>query len=210
MMRCLPDKKIYAEKLENNLCRAKQKIIEYVLCNDFEFFFTGTLDPKKYNRFDYDKFLKDVSKFFNNYKNRHSKDFIFLIVPELHKNGAIHIHGFLAGINPDDIITNQNGFLEWVSYSSKFGFMSFSPIRNKEHTAYYCTKYITKDIEKLIGKNKQLFRCSKGLRTADCMRISNVDPNCLDWDYQNDYSSIKTSHDLEDLLSQITLLGESI
>lgn len=193
-------------KLDNNLSRARTSMIEYALCNPFEYFFTGTIDSKKYNRYEYRKYIKDLSKFFNNYKNRHSKDFIYLIVPELHKDGAIHIHGFLGGLNPKDIITNKNGYLEWTSYSQKFGFMSFSPLRDKERTAYYCTKYITKDIEKIVGRNQQIFRCSKGLKKAEITKLCNVDSHSIDWDYIGEYASVKTSHDLEEILSQITLL----
>lgn len=206
-MRCLLRKKnVNAFKLDNNLSRAKSKIVEYALCNPFDYFFTGTLDPNKYNRYDFDKYMKDFSKFCNNYKNRHSNDFIYLFVPELHKDGAIHTHGFLGGLNPNDIFINEHGHLEWKSYSEKFGFMSFDPIRNREASAFYCTKYITKDIEKIVGKNKQLFRCSKGLECASTDRITNVSPNCLPWDYENDYVSVMSSHSADEILSQITLL----
>lgn len=197
-------------KLRCNLSRAKQSIIEYTLCNEFEYFFTGTIDPKKYDRYDFEKYMKDLSKFFNNYKNRHSKEFIYLIVPELHKDGALHVHGFLGGLNRNDLFTNKNGYLEWSSYSSKFGYMSLNSIRNKEHSAYYCTKYITKDIEKIVGKHRQLFRCSKGLKKAESVRINNVDPSSMNFDYVGKYASILTTDDVDEILSQITLLGDDI
>jgi len=32
------------EKLENNIIRAKSRVLEYALCNDFEYFVTGFLN----------------------------------------------------------------------------------------------------------------------------------------------------------------------
>lgn len=37
-------------KIEKNIYRAKKIIFEYAFCNPWDWFFTGTLDPKKYDR----------------------------------------------------------------------------------------------------------------------------------------------------------------
>ena len=50
------------KKLDNSLSRSRQKIQEYILCNDFDFFCTFTLDQTKYDRYNLDKFIKDFSQ----------------------------------------------------------------------------------------------------------------------------------------------------
>ena len=47
------------EKLENNIIRAKSKVLEYALCNDFEYFVTLTLDSKKMNRDNINEYIKN-------------------------------------------------------------------------------------------------------------------------------------------------------
>ena len=87
------------EKLSENISRTKQKIFELAFCNPWQFFFTGTLDDKKYNRTDLEKFHKDFSKWIQNYNRLHDCNIKFLVVPELHKDGkSWHLHGFLMGL----------------------------------------------------------------------------------------------------------------
>lgn len=47
-------------KLDNNLSRARSMVLQYALCNLWEWFFTGTLDKRKYDRFNLDKYMIDL------------------------------------------------------------------------------------------------------------------------------------------------------
>lgn len=97
-------------KLLKNISRAKQKIFELAFCNNWEYFFTGTLDSKKYNRSDLEKFHKDFSLFIRNYNRNHNCNIKFLVVPELHSDKkSWHLHGFLKGIPPEDLFQFQIG-----------------------------------------------------------------------------------------------------
>ncbi len=40
----------YEEKLANSISRSRQKVFEYAYCNDWDWFVTMTLDPKKYEQ----------------------------------------------------------------------------------------------------------------------------------------------------------------
>lgn len=62
------------------------------------FFLTFTLDPEKYNRDDLKKFQKDVSQFIRNYNRLHGLSIKYLLIPEEHKKGGWHMHGFLMGL----------------------------------------------------------------------------------------------------------------
>lgn len=97
-------------KLRENISRAKQKIFELAFCNEWQYFFTGTLDSKKYNRSDLEKFHKDFTLFVRNYNRNHNCNIKFLVVPELHSDKkSWHLHGFLQGINSEDLKQFQIG-----------------------------------------------------------------------------------------------------
>jgi len=48
------------EKLDESIIRAKNKIFELAFCNPWQYFFTGTLNPKLYDRTDLKKYHKDL------------------------------------------------------------------------------------------------------------------------------------------------------
>ena len=56
------------EKLENNISRAKGKVLEYALCNNFEYFVTLTLDAKKIDRSDVNNYIKKLGQYIRNIK----------------------------------------------------------------------------------------------------------------------------------------------
>ena len=71
--------------------RAKAAVRDIARCNRFDFFFTWTLDAAKISRYDPEEVLKKVMTFLKNASYR--KGFRYVLVPELHKDGAIHFHG---------------------------------------------------------------------------------------------------------------------
>ena len=75
----------------DNLKRAKDKIFEISSANKWEYMITLTLDKEKIDRYDKAQVLKLVSKWLDNKVQR--RGLKYLIVPELHEDGAIHFHG---------------------------------------------------------------------------------------------------------------------
>ena len=73
------------ERIE--VSRIKSKIKEYALCNDFQYFFTQTLN-NNYNRYDLNEFKLLIQKKFKAYKRKNS-DFKYLIIYEKHKDGHL-------------------------------------------------------------------------------------------------------------------------
>lgn len=143
-----------------SMLRAKAAIRDIALCNRFDYFFTGTLSPEKVDRYDHKAIYNKVSNFLRN--SVHRKGFQYLIVPELHKDGAIHFHGLcnignmtiVRAHNPKGVplSTNRNqpiyNLEDW-----RLGWSTCIPIdENYEKTCNYITKYITKDSEKIFGK----------------------------------------------------------
>lgn len=189
-------------KLDNNIIRARSKVFEYALCNDFEYFVTLTLDKKKMDRYSLDDFIKKFGQFIRNYRKKYGVNIQYLLIPEKHKDGAWHMHGLIKGIPEAHLTLNNNGYKDWEAYSSRFGYISIDEIKNKEAISRYITKYISKSFYGggVTEKNKKMYYASRGLKKARRIKegiyyASNND----DFDYENKYIKIKTVKSLEEI-----------
>ncbi|MBQ9135839.1 MAG: hypothetical protein IJX66_07095 [Lachnospiraceae bacterium] len=186
---------VNTEKLMNNLSRAKQTVKEYALCNPWDWWCTFTLDPKKYDRYNLDTWQKDFSKFLNNY-NRCPEEYRvkYLLVPEQHKDGAWHMHGFIKGIRPQDLYINKNDYLTWKQYEKKFGYISMDKVKDQDRASSYILKYMTKDTDKNVTElNRHMYYCSKGLERATELYRGKADYfGVWDWEHPDGYVKIKT------------------
>lgn len=183
------------QKLENNISRAKSKIREYALCNEWMYFATFTIDKKKYDRYNLKAYIKDFAEFLHNFNRRRPSDekVYYLFIPELHKDGACHIHALLQGLQDKDLYTNKYGYLGWIPYEKKFGFLSLSPIKDPDKIANYITKYITKDMAKdMIDLGYHLYYHSLGLQQADLLYKGKGNLRDNDWDYVHPEGYCKT------------------
>lgn len=80
-------------KRSDSLKRAKDKVFEIVSCNDWDYMVTFTLDKSKIDRYNPEEVQKRFSSWLYNCAKR--KGLIALVIPELHKDGAIHFHGLI-------------------------------------------------------------------------------------------------------------------
>ncbi|MGB9763686.1 MAG: rolling circle replication-associated protein [Minisyncoccia bacterium] len=182
-------------KLDNNLIRSKSKVFELAVCNDFEYFITCTINKEKYNRYDLKTYYKDFTQFLRDYNKKYKTKIQYLFIPERHKNGAWHIHGLIKGICPEHLIINEHGYLDWIYYRDRFGFISLSKVKDIERVSKYITKYITKRIDDTINDlNLHIYYASKGLKTAKEIKrgtlLSDSIPD-FKYDFENDYVKIK-------------------
>lgn len=172
-------------KLSNNRSRALTKCREIALSNDWQYFITLTLDPKKYDRFDLPKFHHDLSLFFkriNRYRNQPIK---YLLVPEKHKNGAWHLHGLVNGLSDLDISKNSNGFFQFDAYSSQFGYNSLSVINSNVAVSLYVSKHISKQIQNGVTQiGSHLYYCSRGLKRGEIVALYNAASMPLNFKFQ--------------------------
>lgn len=141
--------------------RARAAVRDIALCNHFDCFFTWTLDPELIDRFNREIVAKKSQTFLRN--AAHRKGFQCVVVPELHKDGAIHMHGLCnlgkvriqRAINPytgQPMVTDRGqpiyNMLDWG-----WGHSTCIPIdENYERTCNYVTKYINKSSDKIFGK----------------------------------------------------------
>lgn len=207
-------------KLDENIQRAKNAIFEYAFCNPWDWFFTGTLDPNKYDRTDLERFHKDLTQWFRNYGKKHNVKIKFLIVPELHTDGiSWHIHGFLRGLPKEHLkqfvvgdvmgkalaekVKKGDEVYNWLPYAKKFGFCDLEPIRNAEAVSKYIMKYINKNLAKSVKElNAHLYYHSRGLNTAKTIKKGTMLADIVP-DYENEYCSITWFDYDEQLLKQL-------
>ena len=61
-------------------------------------------------------------------------------------------------------------------YFNRFGYISLSPIKNKDACAFYITKYITKDMScRLKDAGEHLYYCSRGLNRKEVFLYGDID-----------------------------------
>lgn len=83
------------EKTERSARRARAKLHEYALANEWDWFVTLTLDETKIERYDIDEIMKKLKNWLSNQVKRYGLKYI--LIPELHKKGGIHFHGLFCG-----------------------------------------------------------------------------------------------------------------
>lgn len=72
--------------------RAAARVRDIALCNQFTHFVTLTFDSAKIDRYDIRPILRKMRVWLDNRVRR--RGLRYILVPELHKDGAIHFHGF--------------------------------------------------------------------------------------------------------------------
>lgn len=184
-------------KLTNNLSRAKGKVFEYAMCNDFDYFITLTLNREYHNASDLSLYIKKLGQFIRNYRSKFNVNIQYILIPEKHKDGNWHMHGLIRGIPDSHFHINKNGYLDWAAYSDRFGYCSLSKVQNNVAVSKYITKYISKSFNEGGGvteRNKKLYYNSRGLEKATKVIEGQFDSNVLEkikFDFENKYVSLK-------------------
>lgn len=136
--------------------RARAKIFDIALLNEWQFFVTFTFNDKIVDAHDYEESIKHVKKWCQNQVQRYGLR--YLLVPELHpSSGRVHLHGLLAF---ERIPTLQasghfDGSLRPI-YNLPLWSFGFSTVvrlddNTQDRVAKYITKYITKELDKIVG-----------------------------------------------------------
>lgn len=88
-------KKSEGDDMLRSMRRARANVRRLALANEFSYFVTLTLSPEMVDRYDAAAIMKRVNRWLSNMVQRHGLRYI--LVPERHKDGAFHFHGFFAG-----------------------------------------------------------------------------------------------------------------
>lgn len=154
-----------ADNERRSYSRSKQKVFEYARCVSWEWFVTFTFSPDKIDRYDYTLCSKVIRKWLNN-QRRNAPDLKYLIVPEIHKDGAYHFHGLLASIGDMRFVDSghttktKEPIFNMVKWS--YGFTTATKINDTHKVSKYIGKYITKDLC-CVTKGQQRYFVSSNL-----------------------------------------------
>ena len=153
--------------------RAKQRLRDYILCNDFSNFVTLTLSPDEIDRRDYAAIMKKLNRYLDNRVRRNGLKYIG--VPELHKSGGFHFH-FLTNdtlplVYSGTVVRPNGGRPVKEATAMRQGFdigacrrvynvkdwrlgftTSIYTYGDREAVAAYIGKYITKSYGKIGGR----------------------------------------------------------
>lgn len=161
------------EPRNDSIKRAKDQIFDLVLNNEFEYFFTGTINPDLHDSKSPFELLKPVQQWLKDMVRRYGLHYI--MIAERHKKGGIHFHGLLKSDKElnmvysgtklykghkkpvsDDKAEKMKLFEGREVYNLKswsFGFTTCIKLQgDRMNTAFYVTKYITKDCKKIFGR----------------------------------------------------------
>lgn len=78
--------------VDRSLRRAAAKLRDLALSDPFRYFVTLTLDQSKIDRYDMGQITKALNGWLDNHVRRDG--LAYILVPERHKDGAVHFHGF--------------------------------------------------------------------------------------------------------------------
>lgn len=149
--------KSQGEDMLRSMRRARAKVRRLALANEFSYFVTLTLSPEEVDRYDCQAIMKRVNRWLSNMVQRHGLSYI--LVPERHKDGAFHFHGFFS----DDKYSfravpsghyDRQGHVIYNLPDWRFGFSAAIRLYgNYSQAVGYVCKYIGKqDGERPMGR----------------------------------------------------------
>jgi len=157
------DKTSNEDNLERSIRRSQKIVSDYVLCNRFELFATITIAQDRYSP---EQSKNKVHNWLKNQRTRTGK-FTYILVPECHKDGALHFHALIGGflgevrqsINPQNgnPLTRKGKFVyELPSFTSGFTKVQYIGQTAEDHAKVgnYIRKYITKDMVSIFNQKR--------------------------------------------------------
>lgn len=163
-----------AANQDRSMRRAASQMRDICLSTPFRYFVTLTLDPAKIDRHDMEALTKVLNRWADNRVRRNG--LAYVLVPERHKDGAIHLHGFFT----ESVPLSDSGTMklpgakrprrprdakqraEWEAAGAKpvynipgwtLGFSTAIPLDGAYEAAVaYCCKYVRKAAEKIGGR----------------------------------------------------------
>lgn len=155
------------DNLQRSVRRTRSTINDYVLNNDFDLFITFTFDPKKVDRYNLNACYGRMQLWLANQRRKareQSLPFRYIVVPEQHKDGAIHFHALVFGLptklKKTNVIQNNKRVYNLLGYRYGFTNAQYLDEDKQKANAYLC-KYITKDMQLIGGRRR--YWCSKNL-----------------------------------------------
>ena len=152
-----------AENRRKSYNRARNNLFDLLMCTpSFNCFLTLTLDSEKIDRYDYGTVVKALGVWLDNRVRR--KSLHYVLVPEFHKDGAVHFHGLCnfdalktvraCNAHTGTPLSDDEGRPIYNIVDYPYGFNTVIPLTGENAriaTAKYCYKYITKSKGEKVG-----------------------------------------------------------
>lgn len=145
---------------------------------EWEYFITLTFDGTKVDRYNFDTCMCKAGQWFKNQHKRYANDLKYLYVPEMHQDGAWHIHGVIADVGNMKIedsgrvsigskayVRNEHNSQYPTIYNLsgwKYGWSTATVVKDAHKVSTYITKYITKELCG-VTKNKRRYYRSRNI-----------------------------------------------
>lgn len=153
--------------------RSKDNFYGYAQANDWEYFVTLTFSPEVVNRYN-DMAVIHLWSNFQNWCKHKYKDCKMLMIPERHKDGALHFHGLMSDIrfnlipaidpHTEKPLYSKTGapLFSIKDWTNGFSTLAIIPKEdNYRRVVNYMEKYISKDGN--IGYNQKRFFRTRNL-----------------------------------------------
>lgn len=167
----------------SSIRRSKNAVLDYALSNKFDYFLTLTFNPDLIDVTNHDLVKIHFSKWLNKFRY-HNPDSKYILVPELHKSGALHFHGLFSNIQSElGAAINPHTGKKIVQkgrqvYNLKIYDVGYSTVIKKDNspkTAYYITKYIKKEMIDNHVLNRKRYWVSRGLKKPLKIQLTHGD-----------------------------------
>lgn len=162
--------------MRNSYSRTVQKVYSCARQCNWKYFITLTFAPYVVDRYDFSACMKKARKWFDNQKQRSATDLQYLIVPEMHKDGAWHIHGLLAQCEGLRLAFSEHyhhsGRKAYYLADWDYGFNYVVEVDDVDKVSGYITKYITKDLCMATEGKRRYFRSNNiPVLVEDCFLV---------------------------------------
>lgn len=131
--------------------RVRKNVYDIISCNpDMSMFVTLTFDASVINRYSYSDIIRKLNVWLDNRVRRNGLK--YLLVPEYHKDGAIHFHGVMKDSSLKLVNSGKRHKNKTIYNITDFpyGFTTAKRLGGKDHdiqaVAGYVTKYMTKTL----------------------------------------------------------------
>lgn len=156
-----------------NCSRAKLQIFDLARANHWDWFVTLTLNQEVVDRYSYGDILPKMESF-TKYLRRHCCQ--YLIVPELHGDGAFHFHGLVSGPLPvewwrfERLESGERVDIYKIS-GYALGRNEATKVIDPSRVSTYMTKYVTKQLLQTVPPGKKRYWASRGLAKPQKERL---------------------------------------
>lgn len=166
------------DSIDRSVRRTRSLVSDIIRSNKFSLWCTFTFSSEFVDRYNAQACRGKMSRWLHR-QSLHSPNMQYIIVPEYHKDGALHFHALISGFNgrlknsgvrsrtnPNQWVYNMTGYRSGHTNVVKIGEYINDPgdvdiDREYEKIGNYMTKYITKDMIMVFGKKR--YWCSQGL-----------------------------------------------